>query len=141
MEGRITKWNRWANAHTTLFTDALRILFGLYLFCKGVLFWEETDYLNNLFSVISGKGTYFILVHYVALGHLCGGVFIIVGLLTRLCALAQLPILVGAVTVNFLGVMNVEHLVESIVAFFTCAFFVFYGSGRHSVDHTLRLHV
>ena len=136
----ITRWNRWANAHTTLFTDALRVLFGGFIFFKGVMFLEETEYLYAIFKTVSGSGTYFILVHYVAIAHLCGGFFIMLGLLTRLCSLLQIPILVGAVTINFIGVMHAGSLIQSLIAFFVCMFFLFYGSGRHSVDHSLRLH-
>ncbi len=136
----ITKWNRWANAHTNFFTTALRVLFGVFIFFKGILFLDQTEYLLLIFKTVSGKGAYFILVHYVAIAHLCGGVFIVLGLLTRLAALIQIPILAGAVAVNFIGAMDFASLVQATVAFFVCMFFFLYGSGRHSVDHSLRLH-
>ena len=136
----ITKWNRWANAHTNFFTNALRVLFGAFLFFKGVMFLEQTEYLYNIFKTVSGRGTYFILVHYVAIAHIGGGLFIMLGLITRLASLLQIPILVGAVTINFIGVMHAGNLVQSVIAFFICIFFLFYGSGRHSIDHSLRLH-
>ncbi|HWY38403.1 MAG TPA: DoxX family membrane protein [Bacteroidia bacterium] len=138
----ILKLNRWANAHTNVVTDTLRVLFGIFIFYKGLLFLDETEYLyNTLKPVVSGEGTYFVLVHYVALAHICGGVFIAMGLITRLAALAQLPILTGAVLINFMGTMNVPGLVQASIGMALCAFFIFYGSGKHSVDHSLRLHM
>ena len=136
----ITKLNRWANAHTNLFTDGLRILFGIFIFYKGIMFLDQTDYLYKMFITVSGKGAYFVLVHYVAMAHFCGGLLIILGLLTRWATLVQLPILVGAVTVNFIGAMHTMNLVQAVISFFICAFFLFYGSGKHSLDKKFRLH-
>jgi putative oxidoreductase len=136
----VNNWNRWANTHTNLFTDALRIAFGLFIMYKGFFFLEQTEYLDTLLHSVSGMGTYFILVHYVALAHLCGGFFILLGLLTRWCALIQIPALVGAVLINFVGAMDVGNLVQASAALGVCSFFVYYGSGRHSVDYNMKLH-
>jgi len=136
----VNKWNHWANAHTNYFTDLLRILFGGFIFFKGMLFLEQSDYLYSLFRSVNGSGSYLIIVHYVALAHLCGGFFIMLGLLTRWCAMLQLPILMGAVLINFVGIMNVSNLLQACIGLALCAFFVYYGSGRHSVDYSLKLH-
>jgi putative oxidoreductase len=136
----VNNWNRWANAHTNILTDALRILFGAFILYKGYYFLEETEFLDNLFRGFSGKGSYFILVHYVTLAHVCGGLFIMLGLLTRWCALVQVPILAGAVLINFVSVMNVSNLIQAVVGLALSCFFVYYGSGRHSVDYGLKLH-
>lgn len=122
------------------FTDALRILFGVFIIYKGVFFLDQTDYLDNLLRGINGKGTYFILMHYVALVHLCGGFFIVLGLLTRWCAILQLPVLVGAVLINFMGEMHVNHFILASLGLIICCLFMYYGSGRHSVDYNLKLH-
>lgn len=137
----ILKLNRWANSHTNIFTDMLRVLFGAFIFYKGIYFLEDTKYLYDLFRNVSGEGTYFLLVHYVALAHICGGLFIMMGLITRYCALVQLPILIGAVLINFVGAMNASNLLQASIGLICCIFFMIYGSGRHSVDHSLRLHV
>jgi uncharacterized membrane protein YphA (DoxX/SURF4 family) len=137
----VNNWNRWANSHTNFAIDALRILFGVFIIYKGYFFLDQTDYLDNLFRSISGKGTYFIMVHYVAICHLFGGFFIVLGLLTRWCSVLQLPILLGAVLINFVGEMNVGNLVQASIGLGLCSFFVYYGSGRHSVDYDLKLHV
>ena len=135
------KLNRWANAHTNFMVDALRVLLGIFIFYKGVFFLEQTEYVYDLFKTISGQGTYFVLVHYVALAHLCGGFFMTLGLMTRFCALVQVPILVGAVLINFIGAMDVSNLLQASAGLLACTFFTFYGSGRHSVDYSLKLHI
>jgi putative oxidoreductase len=136
----VDKWNRWANAHTNPFLDVLRILFGAFIMFKGVFFLDQTDHLYNLFANVGGQGTYFILVHYVALSHLVGGFFITLGLLTRWCSLVQLPILLGAVSLYFFGNMSTPEFLQAFVSLIICSFFVYYGSGRHSVDYSLKLH-
>jgi len=137
----VNKWNLWANAHTNLAIDAIRILFGAFMTFKGIFFLEETDAVEDMIrGVISGSGTYLVLAHYVALSHLCGGIFIMMGLLTRWCALVQLPLLIGAVLINFIGVMNASNLLQAALSLAACCFFIYYGSGRHSVDYSLKLH-
>jgi putative oxidoreductase len=137
----VDKWNRWANSHTNFFTDALRVLFGAFIFTKGVFFLDQSDYLYSIFKDIGGQGTYFVIVHYVAISHLCGGIFIMLGLLTRWAVLLQLPILIGAVLIGFIGDMNVSEHLQAFAALALSGFFLYYGSGRHSVDHGLKLHV
>ncbi len=80
-----------------------------------------------------------IILHYVAPAHIVGGVLIVVGLLTRWAAIAQLPILLGAILTNFLGTMNVFNLTLALVVLLACLFFMVYGSGKHSVDYYLKM--
>ncbi len=56
-------------------------------------------------------------------------------LLTRWALLAELPILFGAILINFIGVMNTSKLIEVLVIFTITVFFIFYGSGNHSADY------
>lgn len=80
-----------------------------------------------------------IVVHYVAPAHLIGGVLIAFGLLTRWSIMAQLPLLIGAVAINFIGEMNVANLITASVILLICIFFLFYGSGKHSTDYYLKM--
>jgi uncharacterized membrane protein YphA (DoxX/SURF4 family) len=107
---------------------------------KGYYFLDQTEFVADLFRGFSGQGLYMILVHYVAITHLCGGILIMLGLLTRWSSLVQLPTLIGAVLINFVGLMHVGNLIQAVVALALCVFFVWYGSGKHSVDYNLKLH-
>lgn len=135
----IVQLNKWANAHTNYGVDALRVLFGAYLFYKGVFFLSGTQRLVELLQPVNEGSTFLFLVHYVALSHLVGGVFIALGLLTRLCSLAQLPVLAGAAIINFIGPMDGWNLLQALGSFVLCMFFVFYGSGKHSLDYQMKL--
>ncbi|HXB41784.1 MAG TPA: DoxX family protein [Bacteroidia bacterium] len=137
----IVKLNKWANENTNIGTDMLRVLFGAFIFYKGTFFLNQTDYLTELLPGDGTEGVYFILVHYVALAHICGGLFIIMGLLTRVCSLLQVPILIGAIAVNFTGTMDYFNIAQASAALAFCFCFLFYGSGRHSVDYALKLNM
>ena len=127
----VVRLNKWANAHTNFMIDALRVATGLFLVYKGIQFISETQYLEVVLGPIGKSlGASYILVHYVAMSHLCGGLLIALGLLTRISLLAQLPILIGAIVVNFVGVMDVGNLIQATVVLILAFFFVFYGSGK-----------
>ncbi len=141
MATAILKLNKWANAHTNIGIDVLRFLFGAFLFYKGMSLFGNSEESFKILKSMPGLGGNLFLIHYIAMAHICGAVFICMGLLTRLSAAVQLPILIGAVVVNFIGEFHAVNLLQASACLLACLFFVFYGSGRHSVDHSLKLHM
>ncbi len=137
--GRIKTLNKWANRHSYYPIDILRIALGIFLFYKGVFFMSNLPTLMNLYEPVKPILGDMLLVHYIAPAHFVGGVLIIFGLLTRWAIIAQLPVLIGAVLINFIGVMNPTNLVISLSVMALCIFFLFYGSGKHSVDKYLKM--
>ena len=137
--GRIKSLNKWANAHTYYPLDLARIFLGVFLFYKGIDFMGNTAMLMDLLKPINSMVDGMVLVHYVAPAHFVGGVLIVFGLLTRWAIAAQLPILVVAILINFLGVMNTTNLLVAIAILVLCIFFLIYGSGKHSVDKYLKM--
>ncbi len=135
----IKSLNKWANAHTYYPLDLLRIALGVFLFLKGIKFISNSQILVDLLKPIQNLAGGMIVIHYVAPAHLIGGILIAFGLLTRWSVAAQLPLLIGAIIINFVGEMNVANLVIASVVFLLCAFFLFYGSGKHSVDYYLKM--
>ncbi|MBP4137600.1 DoxX family protein [Flavobacterium geliluteum] len=131
--------NKWANAHTYLPVDLVRIALGVFLFMKGVSFVTNIQYLHDLISPIDQFGGGMFLLHYIAPAHMIGGIMIVFGLLTRWAIAAQLPILFGAVLVNFMGQMHSESLILAVVVLIICVFFLFYGSGKHSADYYFKM--
>jgi len=137
--GLIKNLNKWANAHTYLILDLIRVLLGIVLFVKGIEFmtnFEEMEKLALPFQNVPGG---MIVLHYLVPAHFVGGILIMVGLLTRWAAIAQLPILFGAILTNFLGVMNTNNLILAFIVLLTALFFIVYGSGKHSVDYYLKM--
>ncbi|MDR7210843.1 DoxX family protein [Flavobacterium piscis] len=131
--------NKWANAHTYLPIDLVRIILGVFLFMKGISFVTNIQYLQELISPIDQFGGGMFLLHYIAPAHMIGGIMIVFGLLTRWAIAAQLPILFGAVLVNFMGQMHSENLVLAVTVLLICIFFLFYGSGKHSADYYFKM--
>ena len=137
----VSKLNKWANAHTNLGFDVLRVLLGAFLFYKGMDFMAHTGMIIDVLEPVKTFGWTMIIVHYISLVHLVGGLFIMLGLLTRPSILLQLPILLSAVLLNFVGEMVVMNLLQALIALLLSIFFLMYGSGKHSVDYNLKLRV
>ena len=74
-----------------------RILLGLSLFIKGIQFIQNKSILQKIIEENQNLQEYFWLQTIIPWAHLLGGVFILIGMFTRLAVIAQLPILIGAV--------------------------------------------
>lgn len=137
--GIIKKLNKWANRHTYYPLDLLRIVFGIFLLFKGFSFMGNTQILIDLIKPLQNIAGSMIAIHYVTPAHVIGGLLIVFGLLTRWATLAQLPLIIGAVIINFVGEMDATNLILSLIALILCIFFTIYGSGKHSVDYYLKM--
>lgn len=135
----IVRMNKWANAHTSIGLDVLRIALGIFLFWKGIEFAGQTKELAQLIAPNDNDATPLILAHYIAMCHFSGGILVVFGLLTRLSLVFLYPILIGAVIINFTGEMDTLALVQAIAALLLATFFLIIGSGKHSVDYTLKM--
>jgi uncharacterized membrane protein YphA (DoxX/SURF4 family) len=125
-----------------LFLELVRIYLGLGLIAKGMYFLVDRDFVGAL--LLDGKRldvTAAFLSHYIPIAHLAGGALIAIGLLTRLGALVQLPILLGAVFVVHLreGLFTRGQTLEfTILVLFLLVVFLIVGGGRWSLDNYLR---
>ena len=137
--GRIKTLNKWANAHTYIPLDILRMALGVFLIVKGVEFMSNTAGMAVVMEPFRNWPASWLILHYITFAHFAGGFFIVIGLLTRWAVLIQFPMLIGAILTNFLGEMNSTNLILAIVTFVVCAFFLVYGSGKHSADYYLKM--
>jgi putative oxidoreductase len=139
----ILKLNRWANAHTNIGVDVLRFALGAFLFYKGIFFFAESNSTETyrMLALLPGSASNMIIIHVIAMAHICGGILIALGLITRLAVVVQIPILLAAVFVNLVGETNALGLIQSGFCLSLCLFFLFYGSGKHSVDYSLKMHM
>jgi putative oxidoreductase len=135
----IKKLNKWANSHAYYPIDILRIFLGVFLISKGIYFIRNSSYLTELLSGFDGYLIMMLSTHYLGVFHFVGGIMIVFGLLTRLAVAVQLPILIGAVAINFIGVMNSQNLLEASIVLLVSLFFLFFGSGKHSMDFDLKM--
>ena len=135
----VKKLNKWANAHTYYGLDVLRIAVGIFLVWKGISFITNTQYYDYYAEPIKKIGGGMIIIHYVVAANMVGGMMIIFGLLSRWALFAQLPILLGAILINFVGKMDYQNLFLSVLFFGICIFFLIYGSGKHSADYYFKM--
>lgn len=136
----VVQLNKWANAHTNVAFDVWRIVLGLFLIFKGLQFSFQTNYLGDIISS-SSLGTGLFLEHYIAMAHIAGGLLVAMGLITRWALLIQLPIFIGAVVVNFTGAMHASDFLQASAVLISSLFFIYYGSGRHSADYSLKMNM
>lgn len=139
----VLELNRWANANTNIGVDALRVLLGVFFVYKGVYLLSNPEETIGVLETLPGLGGADLLtIHYVAATlHVCAGVFIALGLVTRVCIALLLPMIGTALFVNLSGNMVENNLLQAGITFIACACFLFYGSGKHSLDYLLRLHI
>jgi len=119
--------------------DILRMLAGAVLIFIGIHFGSNPADVSGLIGNNSGFLSLF-AVHYIMFSHLAGGVLLMLGLLTRIAAIAQLPILLGALIFTSQGGLGTIYT----NFWFTLAVLVvlllvsYYGSGRFSLDEKFR---
>jgi putative oxidoreductase len=134
----------WGDAHHPKWLSAVRILLGLFLMWVGIVFVQNRDALTTIIKDQPAlTALSFFLAHYIVFAHTVGGLFIAMGLLTRISALANIPVLLGAVFFvhSRTGLFNVYPILGlSILVLFLLIFFLIEGSGRISVDEYMRRH-
>lgn len=110
----------------------LRILLGILLFMKGIQFIYDNNLLQQVFRNQSTLRDYNWLQTIIPWVHLLGGVFITIGMFTRLAVVAQLPILFGAILFSQEKINSIvlnSSLAYAIVVIVLLLIFLFVGNG------------
>lgn len=131
----------WVEGRRDLWLDLLRIYVGVMMFLKGIAYVAHASRLIEVMSTAHVPFGGALLAHLVVLAHIAGGVMLVVGLVTRLAAAVQIPIVASAVLFVhrqegfFTTSQSLEYasLVLAILVVLTIS-----GSGRLSVDHYAR---
>jgi uncharacterized membrane protein YphA (DoxX/SURF4 family) len=131
----------WANSHREYWLDCVRIYLGVGLFARGLLLItnSSTGFFEELIQR-SGQSwlTHGVLLHYVILAHFVGGLLLTIGFLTRLAALIQIPILIGAVFFVHRAeglLASTQSLEFSGLVLFLLVVFLVSGAGKLSLDY------
>lgn len=131
----------WADAHREHWLDCIRIYLGLALLARGLLMITNTSAPFIVDLMQRGGQSWLtsgILLHYVMIAHFVGGILLTVGLLTRIAALAQIPILLGAVFFVHRqdGLFALGQSLElSALVLFLLVMFALSGAGKLSLDY------
>ena len=140
----VEKIEAWGDRHHPKWLDILRILLGFVIIAKGYHFISNTEGLQLMIANSRFGQVSFLLAHYIAFAHLIGGILIVVGLVTRIAVIFQLPILIGAVLFfnSHTGLFsaNSTELWLSLLILFLLVFFLVEGSGPWSIDEYMKKH-
>ncbi|MEP1095576.1 MAG: DoxX family membrane protein [Cyclobacteriaceae bacterium] len=128
---KIDEMLEWLSTHQNIAYSLIRIFLGLALFVRGYILISNPEAMLEL----AGGNNFFIWSSYISIGHFLGGLLIMLGLFTRIGALLQIPILVGAVfVVNdkslIMGGQSIE--LAAMVLFLLLVCFAF-GGGIYSL--------
>ena len=130
----------WAETHPKVWLDCIRIYLGLGLFIRGLFIITNTraEFIQTLLQRMDYPWLVtVVLLHFIALAHLVGGLMLMVGLLSRIAAWVQIPILAGAVlTHRSEGLMSGGQSLEfAALVLFLLIVFAIAGTGPLSVDN------
>lgn len=129
----------WADGHRAEALDVVRGYLGVGLLIRGGVFLSDPSAYLDLLPTAAGEAFgSFAVLHYVGLAHVCGGLLLAVGLLTRLAALVQIPILAAAALLVHLpaGVADQSFAFAALVLALLVMFAV-WGGGPWSLDRAI----
>jgi uncharacterized membrane protein YphA (DoxX/SURF4 family) len=128
----------WGDRHHPKWLDIIRIALGVFLCYKGI------DFLQNMGTLLSRMSAglpfssfvYVLAGHYAVFAHILGGIFLALGVYTRLACIIQIPVLLGAII--FLNtspdmLRPYSELFLSIIVLLLLIYFLIVGNGPWSV--------
>ena len=127
----------WIHANRDKVLDLVRIYLGVGLLVRGVLFITAPEGIGALVDLSDVSLATAGIAAYVSFSHLLGGLLLAFGLLTRIAALIQIPILTGAVFLVHLegGLLTANQSLEfSALVLFLLAVVFLFGAGPWSAD-------
>lgn len=129
-------------SHRRIPMDLIRIYLGIALLVKGVQFFRDPAFVRQALTQDGILGSApDIIVYYITLAHVVGGLLLALGLWTRVAALVQIPVLFGAAFLVHLpeGTLTYTHRFEfTALVLFLLVLLLVHGGGRISLDHRLR---
>ncbi len=123
----------WFETHNGVAYSLIRIFLGFALFIRAwVLISDPTAIIE-----LAGTNKLFWWYSYISIAHLIGGFLLMLGLVTRLAALLQIPILVGAVFFFHFrqGLVTTGQSLElSVLVLILLIIYFLFGSGVLAID-------
>lgn len=135
-ENRHQRLLKWQWAHNTIATDLIRIFIGIALLIRGFIFLSDSSQMAE----ITQRTELDWIGYYVIFAHIVGGFLLTLGLYTRLAALIQLPVLVGAVLLVHVreGLLSENQSLElAVLVLVILLVFFAIGAGKLSLDYKL----
>lgn len=127
---------KWLDDNQNLAYSLIRFFLGTALFVRGWIFFADPGTVTDM----AREESLYMWFSYVTIGHLIGGFLLMIGLLTRIASLVQIPILFGAVFIvnasQNLASINQSLELAVMVLVLLIVYFLF-GSGGFSLDQYL----
>lgn len=132
----------WSHAHADIFLDAIRMYLGLGLFIKGFYILSHQEQFGQLLQNNGMPIGVLALAHYVIPAHFAGGAMLLLGFATRLGAISQLPLLLGAMFYlylpRFTSLEMRQNLEFTALVLFLLVLIALTGAGRFSIDYAVQ---
>ena len=136
----LQKVENWGEAHHPKYLDILRVALWIFLLFKGIEFARNFFVLEEMVSKQTPFSSFMliILIHYILFAHIVGGFMLIIGLLTRVACIAQIPILLGAIIfVNWNMMQPFSEFIVALIVLLLLIYFLIIGSGPFSFDRAV----
>lgn len=120
--------------------DVVRVGLGVALFVRGILFATDTSRVVDMIQSGDLAIAPGIFIYVVVVAHIVGGLMLIAGFRTRVAALIQIPILIGAVLVAISQgglFMEQQSLELAVLVLVLLIVFYLFGSGHYSLDEII----
>lgn len=131
----------WADKYHPIWLDIIRILFGIVIFAKGIIFIVNQDEVINMIVQSTNEFLSFIIAHYVIASFIVGGIAITIGFFTRTACILQIPAVLGSlILVDYhknLFALN-SLFIYSLLILILLGFFGFFGAGTFSIDNYIK---
>jgi putative oxidoreductase len=142
--GITTRFLHWNHTHQSFLLLVARIVLGVILLLKGIFFISHSPALKDLILQSRFAAGVGFLAVYITFAHLFGGVLLIIGLFTRVAALLQLPVLLGALFFILpeqgFGDAGSELMLSFLVLILLLVVLI-RGSGEFSMESYLKTHL
>jgi len=138
---QILRLRTWVEQHRDGWLDLLRIYMGFALLAKAIVFMQHMSAFIETMPIKTEAFAPALLAHYVVMAHVAGGIMLIFGVLTRLAAAANIPVLLGAVFLVHWneGLFQPQQTLElALLVLFILVLLTVAGGGRWSVDEHLK---
>jgi putative oxidoreductase len=142
--GISTRFQHWNHTHQSLLLFIVRIVLGLILLLKGLFFISHALQLKEMILESRFAAGVGFLAVYITVAHLFGGVFLILGLLTRIAAIIQIPVLLGAlffILPQQGGASFGSDFIFSFLVLLALIYLLWKGAGELSMDEYLKTHL
>ena len=130
----------WGDRHHPKWLDIIRIVLGVFLLYKGFDFLQNTSQLVSMMTHVgtSTDSSFWAVLfsHYIVFAHIVGGVLLILGFLTRLACLIQIPILIGALIFvhSYKDIFHTySEIFLTVIVLLLLIYFLIIGNGPLSI--------